>query len=99
MTLSEPTSRFTTNASESSGEIASETSGSGAFRRRQFRPPSPLLKNRGSIGKALMGSVIILVLTNGLILVGVSDIWQFIVKGLVILVAVGLIVASTSGAC
>jgi ribose transport system permease protein len=30
------------------------------------------------------------VLTNGLILVGVSDIWQYIVKGLVIIGAVAL---------
>jgi ribose transport system permease protein len=30
------------------------------------------------------------VLSNGLILVGVSDIWQYIIKGLVIIVAVAL---------
>jgi len=30
------------------------------------------------------------VLSNGLILVGVSDIWQYIIKGLVIIAAVAL---------
>ncbi len=44
----------------------------------------------GSIWGTLIGALIIAILTNGLILVGVSDIWQFIVKGLVIVVAVTL---------
>ena len=44
----------------------------------------------GSIWGTLVGALIIAVLTNGLILVGVSDIWQFIVKGLVIIGAVTL---------
>jgi ribose transport system permease protein len=44
----------------------------------------------GSIWGTLVGALIIAVLTNGLILVGVSDIWQFIVKGLVIVGAVAL---------
>ena len=35
-------------------------------------------------------ALIIAVLSNGLILVGVSDIWQYIIKGLVIIVAVAL---------
>jgi ribose transport system permease protein len=44
----------------------------------------------GSIWGTLVGALIIAVLTNGLILIGVSDIWQFIVKGLVIVGAVAL---------
>ena len=44
----------------------------------------------GSILGTLVGALIIAVLTNGLILMGVSDIWQYIVKGLVIIGAVAL---------
>ena len=40
--------------------------------------------------KKVVGALIIAVLTNGLILTGVSDIWQFIIKGLVIIAAVSL---------
>lgn len=52
----------------------------------------------GSIMGTLVGALIIAVLSNGLILVGVSDIWQYIVKGLVIIGAVALDRYRQSGA-
>jgi ribose transport system permease protein len=44
----------------------------------------------GTIGGTLIGALIIAVLTNGLVLLGVSDIWQYIIKGIVIIGAVTL---------
>ncbi|SKA12066.1 ABC transporter permease subunit [Consotaella salsifontis] len=44
----------------------------------------------GSIWGTFVGALIIAVLSNGLVLIGISDIWQFIIKGLVIIGAVAL---------
>ncbi len=52
----------------------------------------------GTIVGTLIGALIIAVLTNGLVLVGVSDIWQYIIKGLVIIGAVALDRYRQSGA-
>ena len=44
----------------------------------------------GSVIGTLIGALIIAVLANGLVLAGVSDVWQYIIKGLVIIGAVAL---------
>ena len=44
----------------------------------------------GSIWGTLVGALIIAVLINRLILLGVSDMWQYIIKGAVIIGAVTL---------
>jgi erythritol transport system permease protein len=47
-----------------------------------------LMGGRGTVGGTLIGAFVIGVLADGLILVGVSEFWQMVVKGLVIVLAV-----------
>lgn len=49
-----------------------------------------LFGGRGSIAGTLIGSLIIGVLNNGLVLIGVSSSWQIAVKGFIIILAVAL---------
>ncbi|MCW2850863.1 MAG: Sugar transporter permease protein, partial [Nocardioides sp.] len=49
-----------------------------------------LFGGRGSIVGTLIGSLIIGVLNNGLVLIGVSSSWQIAVKGFIIILAVAL---------
>jgi erythritol transport system permease protein len=49
-----------------------------------------LMGGRGTIGGTLIGAFVIGVLADGLVLVGVSEFWQMVVKGLVIVLAVVL---------
>jgi erythritol transport system permease protein len=43
---------------------------------------------RGSIGGSIAGAFVIGVLADGLVLLGVSQFWQIVIKGVVIVVAV-----------
>lgn len=43
---------------------------------------------RGSVGGTLVGAFVIGVLNDGLVLLGVSEFWQIVIKGIVIVVAV-----------
>jgi erythritol transport system permease protein len=43
---------------------------------------------RGSVGGTIIGAFVIGVLSDGLVLLGVSDFWQTVIKGLVIVLAV-----------
>jgi erythritol transport system permease protein len=45
---------------------------------------------RGTVGGTLIGAFVIGVLADGLVLLGVSEFWQMVVKGLVIVLAVVL---------
>jgi erythritol transport system permease protein len=47
-----------------------------------------LMGGRGSVGGTLIGAFVIGVLADGLILLGVSEFWQIVIKGLVIVLAV-----------
>ncbi len=47
-----------------------------------------LMGGRGSIGGSLIGAFVIGVLADGLVMMGVSEFWQMVIKGLVIVLAV-----------
>ena len=47
-----------------------------------------LMGGRGSVASTIIGAFVIGVLADGLILLGVSQFWQIVVKGLVIVAAV-----------
>ncbi len=49
-----------------------------------------LMGGRGTIGGTIIGAFVIGILADGLIMVGVSDFWQMVIKGLVIIVAVAI---------
>jgi ribose transport system permease protein len=59
---------------------------------RRSRPPSsPAQRGFGGAGSVLgtvIGALIIAVLTTGLVMLGVQAFWQFIVVGVVVIVAV-----------
>jgi len=47
-----------------------------------------LMGGRGGIGGTIAGALVIGVLADGLVLLGVSEFWQIVIKGIVIIVAV-----------
>lgn len=47
-----------------------------------------LMGGRGSIGGSLIGAFVIGVLADGLVMIGVSEFWQMVIKGVVIVMAV-----------
>jgi erythritol transport system permease protein len=47
-----------------------------------------LMGGRGSVGGSLIGAFVIGVLADGLVMLGVSEFWQIVIKGLVIVLAV-----------
>ncbi len=49
-----------------------------------------LFGGRGSIGGSIIGAFVISVLGDGMVLIGVSEFWQMIVKGVVIILAVAI---------
>jgi len=49
-----------------------------------------LMGGRGSIGGSLVGAFVIGVLADGLVMLGVSEFWQMVIKGVVIILAVAI---------
>jgi erythritol transport system permease protein len=49
-----------------------------------------LMGGRGSIGGSLVGAFVIGVLADGLVMLGISEFWQMVIKGVVIILAVGV---------
>jgi erythritol transport system permease protein len=49
-----------------------------------------LMGGRGTIGGTIIGALVIGALADGLVLLGVSEFWQIVIKGAVIVVAVVL---------
>jgi erythritol transport system permease protein len=49
-----------------------------------------LMGGRGSIGGSLIGAFVIGVLADGLVMLGVSEFWQIVIKGVVIVLAVAV---------
>src|SRR5205823_6868735 len=49
-----------------------------------------LMGGRGSIGGSLIGAFVIGVLSDGLVMLGVSEFWQMVIKGSVIVFAVAV---------
>jgi erythritol transport system permease protein len=43
---------------------------------------------RGTIGGTIIGAFVIGILVNGMVLLGVSEFWQIVIKGAVIVLAV-----------
>jgi erythritol transport system permease protein len=55
-----------------------------------------LMGGRGTIGGTIIGAFVIGILSDGMIMVGISDFWQMVIKGLVIIVAVAIDQLQTS---
>jgi predicted ABC-type sugar transport system permease subunit len=72
------------------GTLAAATQAANVPRRRPCQSGRIRFGGIGSIWRTLVGALIIAVLSNGLILTGVSDVWQYVIKGLVIIGAVAL---------
>jgi erythritol transport system permease protein len=49
-----------------------------------------LMGGRGSVTGSLLGAFVIGVLADGLVMLGISEFWQIVIKGAVIVIAVGL---------